>query len=95
MKLADNQKNKVVQTAQVALPGGMVPVHIGGYPTQAAKPHPYTYPSGIAYPNQPTAAPPPPYSIQPQISYTQYTPRKETVGAPPTGLATYPYYFTK
>ncbi|KAJ9543724.1 hypothetical protein OSB04_023431 [Centaurea solstitialis] len=95
VKLADNQKNKVVQTAQVALQGGMVPVHIGGYPTQAAKPHPYTYPSGIAYPNQPTPAPPPPYSIQPQISYTQYTPRKETVGAPPTGLATYPYYFTK
>ncbi|KVI03511.1 Nucleotide-binding, alpha-beta plait [Cynara cardunculus var. scolymus] len=98
VKLADNQKNKVVQATQVALPGGMVPVHIGGYPAQAAKPHPYTYPGGIAYPNQPTAASaaaPPPYSIQPQISYTQYTPRKEIMAAPPTGLATYPYYFTK
>lgn len=93
VKLADNQKNKV---AQVALPGGMVPVQIGGYPAQAAKPHPYTYPGGIAFPNQETAAnAPPPYSIQPQISYTQYTPRKETVAGPPTGLATYPYYFTK
>ncbi|KAI7729456.1 hypothetical protein M8C21_020363 [Ambrosia artemisiifolia] len=103
LKLADNSKNKAVQ-AQV----GMVPVHMTGY-GDSAKPHPhpnpptvgYTYPGAIPYPHQPppAAAPPPPYPIQPQMSYTQYTPRKEYVGqsaaAPPMGLANYPYYFNK
>ncbi|KAI3682391.1 hypothetical protein L1987_82347 [Smallanthus sonchifolius] len=100
VKLADNPKNKVVQ-AQV----GIVPVHMAGY-AESAKPHPhpnpnvgYTYPGVIPYHHQPPpAAPPLPYSIPPQMSYTQYTPRKESLGpsaAPPMGLANYPYYFNK
>lgn len=96
VKLADNPKSKVA-----ALQSGMPPVHLPGY-TPPAKPHPnggYTYPATLPYHNQPPpAATPPPYSIQPHIPYTQYTHRKETMGpsaAPPTGLATYPYYYTK
>ncbi|KAJ0809144.1 putative RNA recognition motif domain, nucleotide-binding alpha-beta plait domain superfamily [Helianthus annuus] len=102
VKLADNPKNKPVQ-AQV----GMVPVHMAGY-GDSAKPHPhphlhpnpnvgYTYPGVIPYPHQPPppAPAPLPYPIQPHMSYTQYTPRKESMGpsaAPPMGLANYHQY---
>ncbi|XP_076887752.1 UBP1-associated protein 2C-like [Bidens hawaiensis] len=100
VKLADNSKNKVVQP-QV----GMVPEHMAGY-ADSANPNPnpnvgYTYPGVIPYRHQPPPPPPatapPPYPIPPpQMSYTRYTPRKETPGPPPPmGLANYPYYFNK
>ncbi|XP_076887766.1 UBP1-associated protein 2C-like, partial [Bidens hawaiensis] len=67
--LAANSKNKGVQP-QV----GMVPVHMAGY----------SYPGGIPYHHRqpPPAAAPLQYSVQPQMRYTQYTPRKETAGPP-------------
>ncbi|XP_076942331.1 UBP1-associated protein 2C-like [Bidens hawaiensis] len=67
---ADNSKNKGVQP-QVR----MVPVHMAGY----------NYPVGIPYHHrQPLpAAAPLQYSVQPQMAYMQYTPRKETAAAPP------------
>ncbi|GKD71221.1 hypothetical protein Tco_1325311, partial [Tanacetum coccineum] len=102
VKLADNQKNKGMQTQQA--PGGMVPVQIAGY-AQPGKTHPsvgYTYaaqpvasyPGAIAYPNHPLVAPviTPPYPVQPQITYPQYTTKKENYGPsqpPSTGLGAY------
>ncbi|KAI3782506.1 hypothetical protein L2E82_12555 [Cichorium intybus] len=102
VKLADNQKNKLVQT-QVQ-PGGIVAVQIAGY-GQPGNQHlstGYSYPSQLvaafpgsgAYPNQQAAtALATQYTIQSQIPYSQYTLRKENVGpslTPPTGG--YPYY---
>ncbi|KAK9057691.1 hypothetical protein SSX86_022527 [Deinandra increscens subsp. villosa] len=97
VKLADNPKNKVAQPQ-----GGMVPVHKAGYADPAKPHHPnanagYPYPGVIPYPHQPPpAAAPLPYSVQPQMPYARYTPRKESVGpssAPPMGLANYPYHY--
>ncbi|XP_076887765.1 UBP1-associated protein 2C-like [Bidens hawaiensis] len=77
VKPAYNSKNKGVQP-QV----GMAPVHMAGY----------SYPGGIPYyhhrqPPPAAAAAPLWYSIQPQVSCSQYTPRQETAGpsaaAPP------------
>nr|GEW83448.1 nucleotide-binding, alpha-beta plait [Tanacetum cinerariifolium] len=108
VKLADNQKNKGMQTQQA--PGGMVPIQIAGY-AQPGKTHPsvgYTYaaqpiasyPGAIAYPTHPLVAPviPPPYPVPPQITYPQYTTKKENYGPsqpPSTGLGAYAYYLAK
>ncbi|GJW87026.1 putative RNA-directed DNA polymerase [Tanacetum coccineum] len=102
VKLADNQKNKGMQTQQV--PGGIVPVQIARY-AHPGKTHPsvgYTYaaqpvasyPGAIAYPNHPPLAPvlTPPYPVQPHITYPQYTTKKENYGPsqpPSTGLGAY------
>lgn len=106
VRLADNQKTKVVQAQ---LPQAMVPIAIpvpAGY-AQSGKAHvagtvPISYPG---YPHTlaayPAAAYPtanPHYSSQPQMQYAQVAAKKDPAGLPagaPVGLGMYPYYVPK
>ncbi|XP_023752596.1 UBP1-associated protein 2C isoform X1 [Lactuca sativa] len=99
VKLADNQKGKIVQTQ--ILPGGTtVPIQMVGY-GQPGKTHlsgGYGFPSQAiaAYPGSGPQAATTEYPIQTQIGYSQYFLRKENVEnslITPTGG--YAYYGTK
>lgn len=102
VKLADNQKGKVVQTQ---LPPAMVQVSLplaAGYPQPGNPNIGYTYPPqpvatypASAYPNSAAAAP---YPMQSQVSYPPYAVQKEPAVPLPTapaGIGGYPYYFPK